>query len=108
VLSIDERPLEDGSLLTVLEGQYLSTEGIPVGQPAAQPPAENPRPEPSAGTEPTIQENERGAARGEGAPASDAPRGGRGPTIQENGRGAARGEGAPASDAPRGGRGQEP
>jgi hypothetical protein len=45
----------------------------------------------------------RGAARGVGVPASDAPRGDRGPTTQT--RGAARGVGVPASDAPRGDRG---
>ena len=91
VLSIDERTLEDGNLLTVLEGQYLATKGTPAaeGQPVAQPPAENPPPEPGGDTD-SIQprgggslENERGAARGEGVPASDAPRGGRGPTNQQ-------------------------
>jgi Fimbrial assembly protein (PilN) len=84
VLSIDERTLEDGNLLTVLEGQYLPAEGIPAaaGQPGTQPLEETPPSEPRGGG-PTMQQNEGGAERGAGPPASDAPRGDGGPTIQK-------------------------
>ena len=53
------------------------------------------------------EKKSRGAARGGGAPASDAAEAGRGApaSAQEKSRGAARGEGVPASDAAGAGRG---